>query len=73
MPISVLYQRELMQAKQEYRKLHVKLLQAQEGQGDTKLEETSLWRIKSMLLKLMAEKVVDYPSFQSKVSVSLFF
>ena len=59
--------RELIQAHHEHRKQQTKFLQAREGIGDTKLEDTSLWRIRSLLQKLMAEKMADYPSFQRKV------
>ncbi|KAH3789897.1 hypothetical protein DPMN_168086 [Dreissena polymorpha] len=55
---------ELLMANQEYKKHHKDMLYAQKGDGATRVEDTPLWRIRTRLQKLMAEKMSDFASFK---------
>ncbi|XP_052771516.1 leucine-rich repeat-containing protein 74A-like [Mya arenaria] len=55
---------ELLLAYQEYRKHHAALIEAQNGDNPALLEELPLWRIRTCLQKLMAEKMKDFHSFK---------
>ncbi|WAR22411.1 LR74A-like protein [Mya arenaria] len=55
---------EIRKGLQEYRKHHAALIEAQNGDNPALLEELPLWRIRTCLQKLMAEKMKDFHSFK---------
>jgi len=56
--------REMLEAQAEYRKHNMDVLAAQQNVDLVRLAELPLWRIRTRLQKLMAEKMSDFASFK---------
>ncbi|KAL4232082.1 Leucine-rich repeat-containing protein 74A [Mactra antiquata] len=55
---------ELLMAQKQHRNAVMKLHEAENSNGEIKVEDTALWKIRTRLMKLMAEKISDYSSFK---------
>ncbi|XP_060596883.1 leucine-rich repeat-containing protein 74A-like [Ruditapes philippinarum] len=55
---------ELLVAQQQHRDAIVRMKEAEQSEGAIRMEDTPLWRIRTRLMKLMAEKMSDYASFK---------
>lgn len=55
---------DLLVAQQEHRKQLLKMIEAEESNGRIRVEDTLLWKIRTKLQKLMAEKMRDYSTFK---------
>lgn len=55
---------ELLVAQQDHRDAVAKMMEAELSDGRIRVEDTALWQIRTRLMKLMSEKMSDYPTFR---------